>query len=312
MIFCIQEMTISPTRVMSNPSDYFRYFPDTPDLEHWGIWVSASGIATVAPGNPYPPLPHPGDHHFEWERGRVLESLQIVKVTAGEGLLETRQNGARRIGAGSVILLRPGVWHRYKPDPQTGWRESWIEIRGRVVTDLLQSGTIPDGPLLRGSRLTSLLEDLLETIHRRTGAEIPTQRPELSAEALKMLALLCGIEAEEPAWETLRAAVTRAEHHLAEHHAESLYMQDMARMIGVSYSSFRRAFRKETGLSPWQYLMSVRLNRARRLLSTEGKKLEEVASTVGFSSAFHLSAAFKKAYGISPNVWRQQHQQGGY
>ena len=56
-----------------------------------------------------------------------------------------------------------------------------------------------------------------------------------------------------PAGETLRAAVTRAEHH-----AESLDMQDMARMLRVSYSSFRRAFLKETGLSPWQYLMSVR------------------------------------------------------
>ena len=97
-------------------------------------------------------------------------------VTAGEGLLKTRQTGARRIAVGSVILLRPGVWHRYKPDPETGWRESWIEMRGREVTDLLQSGTIPEGPLLRGSRLTSLLEELLETIHRRTVAEIPARR----------------------------------------------------------------------------------------------------------------------------------------
>jgi AraC-like DNA-binding protein len=306
MIFFIQNMTNLSKKNERTKDDYFRYFPDTKDLERWGIWVSASGIATVAPGNPYPPLPHPGDHHFEWERGRVLESLQIVMVTAGEGLLETRQTGVKRIAAGSVILLRPGVWHRYKPDPETGWRESWIEMRGRVVTDLLQSGTIPDGPLLRGSRLTSLLEELLETIHRRTGAKIPTHRPELSAEALRMLALLCGMEAEEPAGETLRAAVTRAEHHLAEHHAESLDMQDMARMLGVSYSSFRRAFRKETGLSPWQYLMSVRLNRARRLLSSRGTKLESVAAAVGFSSAFHLSAAFKKAYGVSPGNWRKQ------
>jgi transcriptional regulator GlxA family with amidase domain len=50
----------------------------------------------------------------------------------------------------------------------------------------------------------------------------------------------------------------------------------------------------------------VRLNRARRLLSAEGKKLEEVASTVGFSSAFPLSAAFKRSYGLSPSMWRKQ------
>jgi AraC-like DNA-binding protein len=52
--------------------------------------------------------------------------------------------------------------------------------------------------------------------------------------------------------------------------------------------------------------MSVRLNRARRLLSSRGTKLESVAAAVGFSSAFHLSAAFKKAYGVSPGNWRKQ------
>jgi AraC-like DNA-binding protein len=52
--------------------------------------------------------------------------------------------------------------------------------------------------------------------------------------------------------------------------------------------------------------MSVRLNRARRLLSSRGSKLESVAAAVRFSYAFHLSAAFKKAYGVSPSMWKKQ------
>lgn len=305
MIFFIQKMISDLKR-----ADYFRYFPDSPDLEPWGIWISASGSTIVPPGNPYPPMPHPGDHHFEWESGRVLESLQIVMVSSGKGILETAQTEPMRIGAGSVFLLRPGVWHRYKPDPETGWRESWVELRGRVVADLLESGRIPNGPVLGGNRLATLLEEILETIHERSAGGNSFIRQELSAEALRILVLLSVTTGEESPGETLRDAVVRAQHHLAEHHAEPLDMQNMARMLGVSYSSFRRAFRKETGLSPWQYLMDVRLNRARRLLSSRGAKLESVADAVGFSSAFHLSATFKKAYGVSPNNWRKQHRQG--
>lgn len=297
---------------MSIPGDYFRYFPDNPDLERWGVWVAASGIATIPAGSPYPPPLHPGDHHFEWKRGRVLESLQILLISSGSGWFETRSSGKQTIGPGTAFLVLPGLWHRYRPDPSTGWQESWIELRGRVIEDLLGSGALSPTSVLQKGAVVAALEEIHHTIHRKVCGKSPVHRPELSAEALRALSLLTQNDRQEQDAGALQSAVTRAEQYLAEHHAEALDMQDLSRQLGVSYTSFRRAFRKETGLSPWQYLLSVRLNRARRLLSAEGKKLEEVASAVGFSSAFHLSGAFKKTYGISPNVWRKQHQQGGY
>lgn len=297
---------------MSILRDYFRYFPDNHELEHWGVWVAASGIATIPAGNTYPPLHHPGDHHFEWERGRVLESLQILLITSGSGWFETRSSGKQKVGPGTAFLVLPGLWHRYRPDPRTGWQESWIELRGRVIEDLFRSGALSPASVLRKGAVVACLEEIHHNIHRKVCGKSPVHRAELSAEALKALSMLTRNERQQDDAGSLHSAVTRAEQHLAEHHAEALDMQDLSRQLGVSYTSFRRAFRRETGLSPWQYLLSVRLNRARRLLSAEGTKLEEVASAVGFSSAFHLSAAFKKAYGIPPQAWRRQHQQGGY
>jgi len=283
--------------------DYFLYFPDTPELELWGIWIAASGISTIAPRTHYPPPVHPDDHHFDWKHGRTLEALQIVLITDGSGWLETRGGGRRRIRAGSGFVLPPGVWHRYRPDAATGWRESWIEIRGRVINELLGAGTLPVYRVI-GVGSAGLLEEILETIHRKVVSAPSAHRPELSAEALRCAALLSRVE-EKGAGDPLGNAVIRAEHYLAEHHAEPLNMQDLAGELGVSYSSFRRCFRKATGLSPWQYLLNTRLNRARRLLYSGDSKLEEIAGCVGFGSAFHLSAAFKKTFGISPDRWRR-------
>ena len=285
--------------------DYFLYFPDTPELEHWGIWIAASGIGTAAPRTAYPPDTHPGDHHFKWEHGRVLDALQIILITEGSGWVETSGHDCKRIGAGTAFLLPPGVWHRYRPDPLTGWRESWIEIRGRVIGDLLGSGGIPRHPVITGRNRVALLEEIMETIHGKVASGASLHRPELSAEALKAVALLSRNDGEGSG-DPLRTAVIRAERYLSEHHAESLDMQDLARMLGVSYSSFRRCFRHEIGLSPWQYLLTTRLNRAQRLLASGNAKLDEIADAVGFSSGFHLSAAFKKARGISPAIWRKQ------
>ena len=70
---------------------------------------------------------------------------------------------------------------------------------------------------------------------------------------------------------------------------------------------FRRIFRKQTGISPWQYLLRSRLAHARRLLDSSDETLASIAETVGFGSAFHFSSSFKKAYGVSPDNWRKKH-----
>jgi AraC-like DNA-binding protein len=76
--------------------------------------------------------------------------------------------------------------------------------------------------------------------------------------------------------------------------------------LGVAYSHFRRAFRQHTGFAPWQYMLHLRLAQARRLLASPDATIEDAAGRLGFSSAFHLSAAFKRTFGLAPSRWRRQ------
>lgn len=97
-----------------------------------------------------------------------------------------------------------------------------------------------------------------------------------------------------------------AEEHLAEHQSENVDLEALARKLGVGYFYFRRIFREQTGLSPWQYLLSSRLARARRLMASGDETLASIAETAGFGSSFHISSAFKKAHGVSTDTWRKQ------
>jgi len=298
MLSFIQEM-------ITSMKDYARYFPDAPSLGKWGLWISGSGIATISPGNPYPPGGHPPDHHFDWKKGRTLDALQIVLITQGKGWLETRASGKKTIEAGMAFLLLPGVWHRYRPDPSTGWSESWIEIRGTVLEGLISKESFLTEKVVRTPTEIPGLEEVLRRIHSMADDSAST-RPELAAEALRCLAILAKGSRESTDQDSHRRITLRAERYLAEHHAEALDMRDVARQLGVSYSSFRRSFTKQTGLSPWQYVLRLRLERARRLLQTTDVTLDDIASRLGFSSAFHLSSAFKKAYGESPSLWKRK------
>lgn len=296
--------------LITDTPDYFRYFAFTPEMKSWGIGVTAAGRTRVAPGAVYPLEAHPADHQLDWERGRVLESLQIVLIREGGGWLETKAGGMREIGAGMAFLIFPGTWHRYRPDAQTGWWESWVEVQGPVVGRLIRDGHLHAARHVMEDAISAGIEELLERMHLLLLAEQPAPPPLLSAAALEMLAR-CAV-GERSAMTSARVdhAVARAVRHLAEHHAEAVDMEQLARDLGVAYSHFRRAFRRQTGLPPWKYVIQLRLNRARRLLVSGDATLEDIATRVGFGSAFHLSHAFKKSYGIAPDPWRRKQVRG--
>jgi len=126
----------------------------------WECTATSVGYARVQPGSPYPPRRHPVDHHFDWDHGRVLSAYQLVYVTEGQGVFESEVSPkCHRIEDGAVMTLFPGVWHRYAPDPKTGWAEQWIECCGPAFDRARNAGLLrPERPVWRVGLPPELLQ----------------------------------------------------------------------------------------------------------------------------------------------------------
>lgn len=94
----------------------------------------------------------------------------------------------------------------------------------------------------------------------------------------------------------LRAAVELAHDRLG----EGLSTDDLAGVAGYSPFQFSRMFKATTGLAPHQFVMRLRLERARRLLLNGVKGVAEIAIACGFYDQAHLTNAFRRAYGRTP------------
>jgi AraC-like DNA-binding protein len=299
MILAIQKMP-SPSR------NYFRYFSHGPSSTAWGQAVTACGYTEVAAGAAYPPMRHPSDHDLDWEQGRTLTALQVVMISEGWGWFESQPTGRKRIRPGSAFIVLPGVWHRYRPDPSTGWTESWVEINGTTVEQLKSDGVLQAQSAVRQQAEAGGLSEALDAVHAWARAAGPGFEPELSVRALGVLAAWWRASGARPAQTPTLRAVIEAERYLSAHYTEPVNISALAKRLGVAYSHFRRQFRVHTGYAPWQFIMRVRLVRAKRLLAENDSTLDEIADQLGFSSAFHLSFAFKQAFSAAPDHWRRK------
>ena len=90
------------------------------------------------------------------------------------------------------------------------------------------------------------------------------------------------------------------------HLAEDLSLDAMATEIGMSRFYFCRLFKKSTGITPYQYLIKCRLDKAKSLLLSRKLSVADVALQVGFSNQSHFTKHFKRLMGVTPKVYRDR------
>lgn len=80
----------------------------------------------------------------------------------------------------------------------------------------------------------------------------------------------------------------------------------LADLCGISEVYFRKQFSLQMGISPRQYILDIRIRRAKQLLSTGAMSVYEISETVGFSSVYHFCRAFKEKTGMTPSEYAKR------
>lgn len=86
---------------------------------------------------------------------------------------------------------------------------------------------------------------------------------------------------------------------------EDLSLGEIAAVADLSQFHFARAFRKTTGLTPQQYVMHQRIERAKELLSKDDLPLVEISLRAGFKNQSHFTTLFRKFTKLTPKTWRE-------
>ena len=107
----------------------------------------------------------------------------------------------------------------------------------------------------------------------------------------------------ENCFNTIKSALT----YISKNFAKPISIADVSHAVGVSPYHFSRLFKKETNETVANYIVSLRLEAAARLLSTTDKNISDIAKEVGYNSIPHFHKVFKSIYGLTPRDYRLVH-----
>lgn len=288
--------------------NYEKYINVSQVEKNWGFYVNTVGFAKSMANKSYPDNRfHPLDHSFTWNKGRILNGYYIVFVTMGEGIFESEKTKAINITAGTCFLLFPGIWHRYKPNLQSGWEEYWVGFNGEYPYSLIKKGIFkPESPFIDVGLNEELLK-LFHTLIKTTAAAELGYRQVLAGITLQMLGILNAVSKyHSSAKNKNEKIVSKAKFLLQESIENPISLEAIAKELPMGYSNFRKIFKKLTGLSPNQYQLELRLEKAITMLKSTNLTVNEIAYQSGFASIFYFSRMFKRKTGFPPKEYRGQ------
>jgi AraC-like DNA-binding protein len=286
--------------------NYFRYFPTSDRDELWGVTVLNAGCTQIHRSSNYPPVNHPPHHNFNWDKGRVLQEYQLIYITKGNGIFESSENKKHQITSGTMMLLFPGERHRYRPDADTGWDEYWVGFKGSIIDNIIKHQFFsPEKPIYHIG-FSETVMNLFMDIIRISKEERAGYQPAISGAIVYLLGQLYSAEQQSILYQKdlVELTVSKARVIFRSKIYEDITPEKVAEELQVGYSWFRKVFKKHTGIAPGQYIIQLKIQKAKELLSDPSKSIKEIAYQLRFDSALYFSKIFKEKTGVSPTAYR--------
>lgn len=231
---------------------------------------------------------------------------QLLYVAKGAGhFFRPREE---RVKQGSVVVYPPGEPQDYfyllKEAPEI----YWIHFTGERAEGLLEEWGLFHGHSCfvgEQDRYLRCFEEIIQELQLQ-----PPGFQRLCALRFEELLLSMGrqrlrLKNPQLAGDSL---VTQVLNDMYKTYYRNYTIEDYAKRHNVSVCWLIRRFKQVTGESPNQYLIQIRIRRARELLESSRLNMGEIASVLGYESPLYFSRQFKQLQGVSPKRYREQRQ----
>ena len=224
----------------------------------------------------------------------------LLYVESGEMLFEVEGHPVT-VGAGGCVIYPPKASQKYE---QVSGVCYWIHFSGKCIDEIVMDAGLKSKCVIPSDGASEEIVRIFERMLYRYVANQSLRHLSLASDLLCLLLEIGRVAKNEVTDRDgrLRDLIV----HMHKHYAQEIDLDRYAAMAGLSHGRFVHLFKESVGVSPYAYVLELRLSRAAELLLSTNHSVAQVSYAVGFSDPLYFSRRFKKRYQLSPLTFRKE------
>ena len=268
---------------ISDSSQYFFHTPTAQAIDLF-LYPTVIGRFEYLPG-------------YSLERSRY-DSYLLILIESGtmEILLDGKYQLAQK---GDIVLLDCYNPHAYRTD--TGCKTTWLHFDGKLAKGYYQHLSKELGSIITVSGFREALHIISDLFSSFCNRDL---KPEAQMSIMIGNLLLSLFDHTPTGAASASDGIRKVTSYLTQNFSKNISLKEMADMAGLSLYHFTRKYKKETGVTPHQFLLSTRMSAAKYYLSNSTMTIKEIAFSCGFEDESTFCYSFRKREGKTPKQFR--------
>ena len=236
---------------------------------------------------------------------KPLYTLHII--INGSGSIEFN-NKTEILSSGYCFLIPPNETFIYKQNNNDPWEYVWFEFDGDAVPNLIKSTNFAKDYFFKITSFDNILKSILHYKSLYTKRKKDSDTLFSTAYLLDIFTVLINDtqrRIENVDLNKFQLKIIKIKRYIDDNYNDpDLNIATIASHFYFTQSYLTRLFKKYTKITPIQYLIKVRMEKASELLRQDNFSIQQIAESVGYKNQFYFSKEFKKYFGIMPSKYK--------
>ena len=226
----------------------------------------------------------------------------IEYIMEGEGDIIT--NGKiYHAEKGDMYLLPKGSNHVYYSSKNNPWIKIWVQIKGRIAHSLIREYNLKEQILFKNLDGYDFLLNI-HKIGKSDNLNAMEKHQKASLVFHELLLLMSNHNNNNN--NNISDDCKKIKNFIDNNYTSNITLETIAEEIHFSHTHIIRVFKKEIQMTPYQYLLNLRIDHAKHLLQNTSIKIKDICQLAGFFDQNYFSYIFKNKTGLSPKQFRNQ------